>query len=239
MITTTRQTEFVTIASDRHVVPSLSCWESLKERFAAWYYTSPFCNVVCCTVPDTHWDLSAKRTHRVAVQRSLMENLDYYGKDSIIEAVAADVKLDGYDMMKDEEPKRTEREWDMLVLQAGLDPLTTPLEVIAYTLRRDLRTVRAVPRFTAAVVVAVRSKVGQMSQDVPGNALIVEREALRLMRKYKVREVDCVAHLPRIIAAYFSCDVHYVVETAEARMSRFHKWLRGVKPRPTAFAPLA
>lgn len=105
--------------------------------------------------------------------------------------------------------------------------------------RRDLRGVFFVPRFAASVVVAVRARVGQLPAGVPGNVLIVEREALRLMRKYNVREVDSVAHLPSIISNYFSADVHYRVETSTSRMTRFQRWLMGESQPPTAFAPLA
>lgn len=85
--------------------------------------------------------------------------------------------------------------------------------------------VRSVPRFTAAVVVALRSKLGQLNPSVQGNELVLEREALRLMRDYNVREVHRVVHLPRIIAAYWSADVHYRVPTVESRMTRFQRWL--------------
>lgn len=239
MVTTIRNTEYITIANDRHVEPGLSCWGSLKDRFAAWFYTSAFCNALCCTSADEEYNLRIKRMHRVSVQRSLMENMDYYGKSSIIEAVIDDVRLDGYDMVKDDEPRRTMREWDALFARLGLDPLVATDAELKRASRREIKIVRAVPRFTAAVVVAVRSRVGQLSKAVPGNLLIVEREALRLMRKYNVREVDCVAHMPRIIGAYFNCDIHYIVETAESRMSRFHRWLKGVPDPPATFAPLA
>lgn len=85
--------------------------------------------------------------------------------------------------------------------------------------------VRSVPRFTAAVVVALRSKLGQLNSSVQGNELVLEREALRLMRDYNVREVDRVVHLPRIVAAYWCADVHYRVPTVESRMTRFQRWL--------------
>lgn len=106
--------------------------------------------------------------------------------------------------------------------------------------RRDLRAVKFVPRFAASVVVELRSRLGQLPVSVPGNRLIVEREALRLMRKYKVREVDAVAHLPSIIGCYFAEDVHYRVETSRSRMSRFQRWLLNEKSiEEPVFGPLA
>lgn len=105
--------------------------------------------------------------------------------------------------------------------------------------RADRRGVFFVPDFAASVVIEVRSRVGQLPANVPGNTLVVEREALRLMRKYKVREVDAVAHLPSIIRNYFREDVHYRVSTSESRMTRFQRWLVGETQPPPAFTPLA
>lgn len=107
------------------------------------------------------------------------------------------------------------------------------------TARRDRRGVFFVPDFAASVVIEVRARVGQLPADVPGNKLIVEREALRLMRKYKVREVDSVAHLPSIIRNYFTNDIHYRVSTSQARMTRFQRWLMGEASPPPTFTPLA
>lgn len=117
-------------------------------------------------------------------------------------------------------------------------PLSSTPEV-EVPLPRDLRPLVFVPRFAAAVVVAIRARIGQMPASVPGNQLIVEREALRLMRRYNVREVDSVAHLPSIISCYFHEDIHYQVETSAARMTRFQRWLMSEPSSPPTFAPLA
>ena len=117
-------------------------------------------------------------------------------------------------------------------------PSSTPV-VEAPPVPRDLRPLVFVPRFAAAVIVAIRARIGQLSASVPGNQLIVEREALRLMRRYNVREVDSVAHLPSIISCYFREDIHYQVETSAARMTRFQRWLMSEPGSPSTFAPLA
>lgn len=115
-----------------------------------------------------------------------------------------------------------------------------PVTVPTVTPRRGLREVRFYPRFAGSVVVELRSRLGQLSRGVPGNLLIVEREALRLMRKYKVREVDSVAHLPSIISSYFVEDVHYRVETSRSRMTRMQRWLMSENEvSAPAFTPLA
>ena len=116
-------------------------------------------------------------------------------------------------------------------------PSSTP--VVEAPPPRDLRPLVFVPRFAAAVIVAIRARIGQLSASVPGNQLIVEREALRLMRRYNVREVDSVAHLPSIISCYFREDIHYQVETSAARMTRFQRWLMSEPGSPSTFAPLA
>lgn len=117
-------------------------------------------------------------------------------------------------------------------------PPPPPPEPSPVAERRALTYVRAVPRFTAAVVVALRTRLGQMSATTPGAAIIVEREANRLMREYNVREVDAAAHLPRVLQAYFVADTHYRVPTSKSRMSRFQRWLMGSDPSPTLDRPL-
>lgn len=120
------------------------------------------------------------------------------------------------------------------------DVAIAPVTVPSVTPRRGLREVRFYPRFAGSVVVELRSRLGQLGRNVPGNLLIVEREALRLMRKYKVREVDSVAHLPSIISSYFVEDVHYRVETSRSRMTRLQRWLMSEDEVPApAFTPLA
>lgn len=120
------------------------------------------------------------------------------------------------------------------------DVVMAPVIVPTVTPRRGLREVRFYPRFAGSVVVELRSRLGQLGRNVPGNLLIVEREALRLMRKYKVREVDSVAHLPSIISSYFVEDIHYRVETSRSRMTRMQRWLMSEDESPApAFTPLA
>lgn len=127
---------------------------------------------------------------------------------------------------------------DASVVPYNVPPSSTPA-VETPPVPRDLRPLVFVPRFAAAVVVAIRARIGQLSVSVPGNQLIVEREALRLMRRYNVREVDSVAHLPSIISCYFREDIHYQVETSAARMTRFQRWLMSEPSSPSTFAPLA
>lgn len=142
-----------------------------------------------------------------------------------------------------------------MVSEVSGTPLVTPVErtitprrgeftavpaVETPVARRGMRAVRFVPRFAASVVVELRSRLGQLGSEVPGNKLIIEREAIRLMRKYKVRETDAVAHLPSIIGCYFAEDIHYRVETSVGRMSRFQRWLASEQSLSTpTYGPLA
>lgn len=106
------------------------------------------------------------------------------------------------------------------------------------TYRSD-RVLQCVPRFVASVVIAVRAKIGQRPATTEGNKELVEREALRLMREYRVKEVDIVGHLPLIVRAYFHEDIHYLLPTHEARMSRFERWaFRDTRPSGV-FTPVA
>lgn len=111
---------------------------------------------------------------------------------------------------------------------------------VAVVVPRMVQKAQIIPRFVAAVVAALRSKLGQLPQNVPGNALIVTREALRIMREYNVRELDRTTHLPYIESCYWDEDVHYKIPTVRSRMSKFHRWLMyGKKQVPNYALPSA
>lgn len=308
MATTPRSTEFLPLVDASHITPTPGYWQKAKARFADFWFTNPVVNLMCCTSPETQQEVTLKRRQHTAVRTALMTSLAYHDHECVIEAVMADVRVDGYELQRDgardrepttarlstpsahrahvpgygtrdvrnvpaptevaveqgeqPPPNRPLTPEDERANQAGerrivlyaprpLIPFAAPtpppppppiqeaVEVVVPEPRRDLRGVFFVPRFAASVVVAVRARVGQLPSGVPGNVLIVEREALRLMRKYNVREVDSVAHLPSIISNYFCADVHYRVETSTSRMTRFQKWLMGEAQPPTAFTPLA
>lgn len=251
MATTLRDNEFLPLSRTSHpqAEPYWTFWGRWKEKVADFWATSALTRICCCVDPGVHLDAQLRREQHTAVRRSMMYSLDYHGSDSIIAATLADLKDGGHTMLQDEiEPIVPTN------FRADLGPTYTTLTVYQpeahfpwrqpaptvrqRDVRRGLRPVVFVPRFAAAVVVELRSRLGQLSSSVPGNQLIVEREALRLMRKYSVREVDAVAHLPSIISCYAREDIHYRVETSRSRMSKFQRWLVDAEEPQPMFTPL-
>jgi hypothetical protein len=255
MITTRANTEFLPVArlSQPEDQPYWTFWGRWKSNFAEFWSTSPITRMCCCVDPEVHLDAQLRRRQHEAVRESLLYTLDYRGDTSIITATMNDLLDEGHVMLQDAAPIPARS--PNLTNPATLGPTFTTLTVYdpathhawsqpqmpapVVQRRRNLTSVKFVPRFTAAVIVELRSRLGQLSESIPGNVLIVEREALRLMRKYSVREVDAVAHLPSIISCYFREDLHYRVETSVSRMSKFQRWLVGeTQPKPS-FTPLA
>lgn len=255
MVTTRVNSEFlpVTRLSQPDGQPYWTFWDRWKSSFAEFWSTSTITRMCCCVDPEVHLDAQLRRRQHNAVRESLLYTLDYRGDTSIITATMNDLLDEGHVMLQDAAP--TPARSPPTINPATLGPTFTTLTVyepathhawsqpqpappLDHT-RRNLTPVKFVPRFTAAVIVELRSRLGQLPESIPGNALIVEREALRLMRKYSVREVDAVTHLPSIISCYFREDLHYRVETSVSRMSKFQRWLVGeAQPKPS-FTPLA
>jgi hypothetical protein len=251
MATTIRDNEFLPAVriSHPHTEPYWTFWGRWKENVANFWATSAITRVLCCVDPGVHLDMQLRREQHSAVRRSMMYSLDYHGSESIIAATVADLKEGGHNMLQDEvEPTVPTPPIANLgptsTVLTVYDPTThfpwrqPPLPTRQRSSRRGLRPLQFVPRFAASVVIELRSRLGQLPSSISGNQLIVEREALRLMRKYSVREVDAVAHLPSIISCYFNEDVHYRVETSHRRMSRFQRWLLDLNDPQPMFTPL-
>jgi len=250
MATITRQSEFLPVVgpSQSESQPYWTFWGRWKEAVSEFWFTSSLTRACCCVDPSVQQEAQLRRRQHKAVRESLLYTLDYRGDTSIITATMNDLADEGHVMLQDAAPDPASP-----TVRTDLGPTFTTLTVYDPEThfrwqqppapprpgqRRALNPLKFVPRFSAAVIVELRSRLGQLPASIPGNKLIVEREALRLMRKYSVREVDAVCHLPSIISCYFNEDIHYRVETSVARMSRFQRWLLDIdKPQP-AFTPL-
>lgn len=213
-------------------------WDRFKRGFARVYHESLFFNLLCCTVPEDLLEFELDEQDRLAVRAALMQSLDYGGQKSIIAATMEDVaQHEGYEMRMDpparQVPLQNSASTALVLRTTTSSPVAGPVMVPTPS---GVQGVRSIPRFTAAVVVALRSKLGQLNPSIQGNELVLEREALRLMRDYNVREVDRAVHLPRVIAAYWSADVHYRVPTVQSRMSRFQRWLLNRPSAPPQYA---
>jgi len=250
---------FTQVAEMRNITRKPSWWQRLKRKVAKDVYTSGLFGALCCTPNDAYADFKQCEKHERAVRLALMQSRHYGSANSAITIALDHALKEGYDMRQsvvpkvepyeaEEEPEpetgtgtqtvgtstastttgQTEGDAEERVLYAR--PRATPVAAPTPPPPPPPSAVRAVPAFTAAVVTSLRCKLGQRPGSTPGNKEVVEREALRLMRDYNVREIDRITHLPLIIRAYFNEDVHYRAVTHASRMSKFQKWLLG---RPT------
>jgi hypothetical protein len=242
---------FTPVAELRNIERKLSWWKRVKRAVAKRIYSSVAMQVVCCTNNDAYADFKQCEQHERSVRIALMQSRMYGTADSAISVAIAQTLADGYDMRQSAPPPSVEttmpgpsedavagRAMQTMPASESVGTTTGPeagdnegrvmyARPPQVTLVPNPPVVRAVPCFTAAVVTALRCKLGQRPGSTPGNKEVVEREALRLMRDYNVREIDRITHLPLIIRAYFNEDVHYRAATHASRMSKFQKWLLG------------
>lgn len=187
-----------------HVGPRRAWW---FQRFREWIgiriQRNPVMQALCCCTTESYEDLLIMRRRDAAVRKELLFQPRYLGREDIVEVALDHVERAGYHMRIDTDPDGV----------------------------RVDNVAQFVPRFVASVTNAVRSKIGQRPMGTPGNAELVEREALRIMRDYRVKQTDIVGHLPYIVRCYFNEDVQYKLPTHEARMTRFERWFyRDTRP---------
>jgi hypothetical protein len=82
--------------------------------------------------------------------------------------------------------------------------------------------VQVVPRFAAALTLALRAKFGRMAYH-EANRLLIEREYLKVCRDANVRHCDIEYHRQFVINAYFNEGVTDELSTVRTRLPR---WLR-------------
>lgn len=225
------------------------CLDNIKEEIIGWWYTGWVPNVCCCTNPRDLADLQHYSHARLEQRRALMTSLSYSMRECIIQATIDNVvEVEGYDMRL----HATVVERETVQVQTKQKPrkqrrrgcgksrssdtsnssiTTTSVVEREVPLPTKMQQARIVPRFSAAVVVAVRARIGVVSLS-DANRLLVEREALRLMRDNNVREVDRSTHLPYVLDCYFSDTVHYDITSAPSRLPRLLRWVADLKLRP-------
>lgn len=125
-----------------------------------------------------------------------------------------------YDMSEFVLRVRTQRmtapEWDALLVQEGIDALQ--LEELVAT----RATVKFIPRFAAASIVALRSKFGVL-ENTDANRLLIQREYLRVCREANVRACDTESHRQHVMNGFFS---EFVLSQLGTVRMRVPSWMR-------------
>lgn len=218
------------VAQDRHVQPKVKGWGRVKEWMLEIVYGNPWVSCCFCTDKDTYDDMLMQRETDAAVRHCLMLSYEHASVVDVahnpVELVMEDMYEQGYNMYNTTRGPNKQiapPPGPAPALPEDLAPARHPIEV---------RRAQRIPAFVAAVVIALRQKLGTQPASVPGNKLVVEREALKLMREYNVRAIDICTHMPAIMHNYFYADVHHRAYTHRSRMPRFMRWAAGYTPAP-------
>lgn len=174
------------------VTPRLSPWQAFKLRMFNMIKELPLVN--CCygdSIQLVSYDLEI----RTATRNAMRERMGYgVGGSSLGATISSIRENDGYDLCVNEpwfmKPgvRMTEKKWDALLSNTSvLKP--TP--------------VRVVPKFVAGVSLAIRAKIGTVS-NTPANHLIVENTYIRMCREHNVRDVDIIAHKDFVLNCVFT-----------------------------------
>ncbi len=257
MATTRERTDHYEILGASHIPLRRTRFDRVKDWFAKVWHTNPVFNLLCCTEAEPYELASLRRRQDHAVSLHMLRSLEHYGNGtSVIEEVLEDMRVDNLNLSTiptppsppqplggvAQPPTYITRQQPLLTDGRGLNMYGMASGAPALPQqepnRRAYDQARFVPRFVVSVVVAVRSRLGMLKM-TDANRLLVEREALRLMRAYNVRELDCASHMPAIMRNYFYNDVHYRVATCTSRMTRFERWLSGLSTTQPSFDPLA
>lgn len=177
---------------------------------------------MCCIdsaeVDNFVMDRDVRRGIRSEVLTHLCHDVDM---DGIATAMRRTYEATGYDLGS--ESSRVAPEW------FGEEQIDVP--VLAPGAPGD--HVYVVPRFAAAVVLALRSRLGRM-EPTEANQLLVQREYLKICRTRGVRAVDVVSHQQHVANAMFNEDA---LDAIALSRSRLPSWLRGISGVKTVGGP--
>jgi len=190
-------------------------WQRVKNAIGEWCYAHPVSQLVCCFNSDEYELHQMDESIREDIRIEMLSYQSYYGKENAVLASLQAARSEfEYEM-------RTQP--DVLETSDGVD--------VVKCLEPYNSEVLVVPKFAAAMVCHLRSRLGVMRlTDV--NQLLVEREYHRLSRLYGVRDADIAAHYAHVKNAYFSERVFDRVAMSRRSMPRFLKWVMNVDSCP-------
>jgi hypothetical protein len=122
---------------------------------------------------------------------------------------------------------------NVVASSADLVAATTQLATLGLVMpanRPATTQVRVVPKFSAAVVLCLRAKFGNLTPTEP-NRLLIEREYLKVCREGAVRNVDIIAHQQCVLNAFFTEGVLDEQCTVRTRAPRWLREAFGVVPK--------
>jgi len=189
----------------------MTWWQRVKNAFGEWCYVHPISQLVCCFNSEEYELHKMDESIREDIRIEMLSYQNYYGREN---AVLASLQA-----------ARSEFEYEMRTQTDVPEAIDTEMVVKPVVLCSE--EVLVVPKFAAAMVCHLRSRLGVMRMtDV--NQLLVEREYHRLSRLYGVRDADIAAHYAHVKNAYFGERVFDRVAMSRRSMPRFLKWVMSV-----------
>lgn len=221
-----------------------STWSKPKDIFG-YLVRFKIMRVLMCVSDEMYYELEQECAVRDAIRTQMVTHTVGTGRDAIMQSMRELYDTTGYDMSdfknKDMCHKSREREGTVEtqeeqepdsdgIVFGDLPPVKADEEVqIQFgldTVGKDSEVNKGdamvVPKFAAAVVLALRAKLGKLSPS-EANRLLIEREYLKVCRDTTVRNVDCIMHQQFVMNAYFTEGITDQLATTRVRLP---KWLR-------------
>jgi len=184
---------------------------------------SPVLQTLCCYNGDEVEAYRADERIRSDIRESMRVHIGYGTRDTCVEKVMVEVFNEtGYDLGRldaireaNKYVKRTAKGWDKYFGKMGVDPCKlTDVEVLPAAV---------VPKFAGAMALHLRSKLGRLAPN-EANALLAEREYLRVARGLQVRDVDIVSHQQFVMNALFGETLLDDIALTRTRLPKWMKW---------------
>jgi len=205
----------------------------IKYRMLRWLF---------CVNDEMLDEIEQECAVRDAIRLQMIEHAEGSGRGAIEQTMRDVYDSTGYDMsnFKHEEMCHLSREREGVcdeqepdsdgIVFGDLPPVKADeevrvvfgLETVGNDSEVNRGTSMVIPKFAAAVVLALRSKLGKLAPS-EANRLLIEREYLKVCRDTSVRNVDTIMHQQFVMNAYFT---EGIVDQLATTRVRLPKWLR-------------
>lgn len=213
--------------------PQLSMWCHIKKSMFDWLVDSPRAQILLGLDSTMLSMWREDKLRRAEVRAEMLIHSGFETEQSSVGQAIVDINRNtGYDMSdlssirrRSGGTKRTKREWDYYFLHVyGVDLKRCPQPVFDALFQPEQHRVKTcvVPKFSASMALHLRAKLGRMTNN-EANCLLVEKEYLRVCRKFHVRDVDIVAHQQITLNAVFD---EYTLDSIALTRTRLPAWLK-------------